>query len=341
MTNDAFINIEGLTKSFGDVHALNGVDLAVEEGTVLGLLGPNGAGKTTTIRVLATLLPPDAGRATVAGFDVVKDAKRLRRVIGLAGQSAAVDPNLTGRENLTMVGRLYHLSKEEARRRADDVLERFDMTYAANRTAKTYSGGMRRRLDLGASLVGRAKVLFLDEPTTGLDPRSRAGMWELIHQLVSDGTTLLLTTQYLDEADELSDKIAVIDGGVVIAEGTADTLKDKVGGTVLDIKVDTAHFDQAAAALEGMVAGQQKLNPSHSEITLPVGEEGPTVMAEAVRRLDGAGVTITDLAYRKPTLDDVFLTLTGHAAEEEQSEDAEAVAGGRKKRGRGRRKENT
>jgi ABC-2 type transport system ATP-binding protein len=339
MTNDAFIHIEGLTKSFGDVHALRGVDLQIQEGTVLGLLGPNGAGKTTTVRVLATLLQPDDGRATVAGLDVVKDAKRLRRIIGLAGQSAAVDPNLTGRENLTMVGRLYHLPAAEARRRADDVLERFDLTYAANRTAKTYSGGMRRRLDLGASLVGHAKVLFLDEPTTGLDPRSRAGMWELIHQLVYDGTTLLLTTQYLDEADELSDKIAVIDEGRVIAEGTADTLKDRVGGTVLDIKVDQGHYEQAVAALAGLVAGAETLNPSHSEITLPVGAEGPAVMAEAVRRLDGAGVTITDLAYRKPTLDDVFLTLTGHAAEEEQDEDAEPEGKGGKRRGRGRRKE--
>jgi ABC-2 type transport system ATP-binding protein len=336
----AIISIDGLKKSFGDVHALNGVDLAVDEGTVLGLLGPNGAGKTTTVRVLATLLPPDEGRVSVAGYDVVRDAKRLRRVIGLAGQYAAVDPNLTGLENLMMVGRLYHLSKAEARRRAESVLERFELAYAANRTAKTYSGGMRRRLDLGASLVGRAKVLFLDEPTTGLDPRSRVGMWELIHELVSDGTTLLLTTQYLDEADELSDKIAVIDGGRVIAEGTADTLKDRVGGTVLDVKVDRPHYEQAVAALAGLVKGGETLNPEHSEITLPVAEGGPQVMTEAVRRLDSAGVTITDLAYRKPTLDDVFLTLTGHVAEEEKGDEAGDAATGRRgrKRSRSRRR---
>lgn len=334
MTNDAFIHIEGLTKAFGDVQALRGVDLQVEEGTVLGLLGPNGAGKTTTVRVLATLLHPDAGRASVAGFDVVKDAKHLRRVIGLAGQSAAVDPNLTGLENLQMVGRLYHLSKAEARKRAEDVLERFDLTYAANRTAKTYSGGMRRRLDLGASLVGHAKVLFLDEPTTGLDPRSRAGMWELIHQLVSDGTTLLLTTQYLDEADELSDRIAVIDGGRVIAVGTADTLKDKVGGTVLDVKVDPPHYDAAVAALAGLVAGGEKLSPEHAEITLPVGDQGASIMQEAVRLLDAADVTITDLAYRKPTLDDVFLSLTGHAAEEEAGDEDGEPSGKKRRRQR-------
>jgi ABC-2 type transport system ATP-binding protein len=338
VNDDAIIKVEGLTKSFGEVHALTGVDLQVARGTVVGLLGPNGAGKTTAVRILTTLLPPDSGRASVAGLDVVRDAKKLRRVIGLAGQYAAVDPNLTGLENLMMVGRLYHLPKAEARSRAEEVLERFGLSYAAGRTAKTYSGGMRRRLDLGGSLVGRPQVLFLDEPTTGLDPRSRLGLWELIRELVNDGTTLLLTTQYLDEADELSDRIAVIDEGRVIAEGTVDELKDTVGGTVLDVKVDRPHFDDAVAALAGVVAGNQTLNAEHNEITVPVGEHGPAVMAEAVRRLDAAGVQITDLAYRKPTLDDVFLTLTGHTAEEKSEAEPDAEPQSRGRRGRKGRK---
>ncbi len=232
-SNGYVIEAEGLRKSFGDVQALKGIDLKVERGSIFGLLGPNGAGKTTAIRIFTTLLPPDGGRATVAGYDVVRDAEALRGEIGLAGQFAAIDENLTGLENLELVGRLYHLSRAEARRRAADVLERFDLTQAANRTAKTYSGGMRRRLDVGASLVGRPQVLFLDEPTTGLDPRSRIGLWELIRQLVHDGTTLLLTTQYLEEADVLSDHIVVVDLGLVIAEVTADELKQRVGGAVL------------------------------------------------------------------------------------------------------------
>jgi ABC-2 type transport system ATP-binding protein len=246
------IRTDALKKSFGDVHAVKGVDLAVEEGTVFGLLGPNGAGKTTTIRILTTLLEPDEGSASVAGFDVVRDAELLRPVIGLAGQFAAVDENLTGLENLEMVGRLYHLPRKEARRRAEEVLERFELADAAHRTAKTYSGGMRRRLDVGASLVGQPKVLFMDEPTTGLDPRSRLVLWVLIRDLQQRGTTLLLCTQYLEEADQLCDRIGVIDLGTVIAEGTSAELKDKIGGEVLELHVAAEHLTGAAERLRGI-----------------------------------------------------------------------------------------
>jgi ABC-2 type transport system ATP-binding protein len=305
---------EGVRKSFGRVDALRGVDLHVPAGTVLGLLGPNGAGKTTMVRVLTTLLRPDAGRAEVAGHDVVRDAPALRAVIGLAGQYAAVDENLTGRENLEMVGRLYHIGRTEARRRADEVLERFDLTDAVHRTVKTYSGGMRRRLDLGASLVGRPAVLFLDEPTSGLDPRSRLGMWDVIKQLVGDGTTLLLTTQYLEEADRLADDIAVIDDGRLIAQGTASQLKSRVGGEVLELRVaDRARTDTAAEAIAALGAASPKASPDTGLITLPV-RGGTTVLAEAVRRLDASDVAVADLALRGPSLDDVFLALTGHAA---------------------------
>ena len=314
------IQTEGLRKSYGDVHALQGVDLYAQAGTVYGLLGPNGAGKTTAVRILTTLLKPDAGTARVAGLDVVKDANVLRSRIGLAGQYAAVDENLTGSENLEMVGRLYHLGKPESRRRASDLLERFDLTDAAGRLVRTYSGGMRRRLDLAAALVADPPVLFLDEPTTGLDPRSRLGLWEVIEGRVSEGTTVLLTTQYLDEADRLSDQIAVIDHGVVIAEGTSDELKARVGGERLEITVcDAAQAPQAAAALEDACTEPPTVDDRRVFISLPR-ERG--AVTEVVRRLDGVGVAVDDIAVRRPTLDDVFLTLTGRPAEEAADEEA-------------------
>jgi ABC-2 type transport system ATP-binding protein len=329
------IVVEGIEKRFGKVEALRGIDLRVRPSTVLGLLGPNGAGKTTAVRILTTLLHPDAGRATVLGFDVVRDAERLRHVIGLAGQNAAVDENLTGLENLVMVGRLYHLPPAEAKRRAETVLERFELADAANRPAKTYSGGMRRRLDLGASLVGRPKVLFLDEPTTGLDPKGRLEMWDVIRELVSDGTTLLLTTQYLDEADNLSDSIAVIDGGRVIAEGTSDELKDRVGGEVLSLRVaDRSKVSGAAGVVLGLGPGSGTADNDTGEIALPVGTDGTAILTEAVRRLDAAQIKLADIALRRPSLDDVFLALTGHAAEERS--DGEQDGEGEKRRGRSR-----
>jgi ABC-2 type transport system ATP-binding protein len=306
---------------------------------VLGLLGPNGAGKTTAVRILTTLLHPDAGHATVAGHDVVRHAEELRHVIGLAGQYAAIDENLTGLENLEMVGRLYHLPRAEARRRGAEVLERFELAHAADRTAKTYSGGMRRRLDLGASLVGRPKVLFLDEPTTGLDPRSRLELWDVIRELVRDGTTLLLTTQYLEEADRLADDIAVIDGGKVIARGTADELKARVGGEVLALRVsDRSRVPAAAGAVLGLGPGGGKVDNNTGELTIPVGTDGPRVLTEAIRRLDAEGIELADISLRRPTLDDVFLSLTGHAAEEATAGDGEGD-GDRVRRSRRRRKE--
>jgi ABC-2 type transport system ATP-binding protein len=312
---------EGLEKSFGQVRALDGIDLSVPPATILALLGPNGAGKTTAVRILTTLLPPDGGHAEVAGYDVVRDAVPLRFVIGLAGQNAAVDPHLTGRENLAMVGRLYHLPHDESRRRADDVLERFDLTFAAHRTVRTYSGGMRRRLDLAASLVGAPTVLFLDEPTTGLDPRSRFGLWELIHELVQDGTTVLLTTQYMDEADQLADKITVVDGGRVIAEGTSDELKSQVGGDVLEFRVvDRSQLASAARAASHTGSGDPKTDERTGLVTIPVGGDGSTSLTEAIRALDAANIPVTDVAMHRPTLDDVFLALTGHAAEEEEEQ---------------------
>jgi ABC-2 type transport system ATP-binding protein len=334
--DDPVIVVEQLKKHFGEVRAVDGVDLQIRPSTVFGLLGPNGAGKTTTVRILTTLLHPDGGRATVAGLDVVRDAERLRHVIGLAGQSAAVDENLTGLENLEMVGRLYHQPAAEARRRAETVLERFELTDAAHRTAKTYSGGMRRRLDLGASLVGRPQILFLDEPTTGLDPRSRLEMWDIIRELVHDGTTLMLTTQYLEEADRLADQIAVIDGGRVIAEGTSDELKGRVGGEVLAIRVaDRAQAGEAAGAVLGLGPGGGTVDNNSGEINVPVGPDGTAILTEAVRRLDAGGIRLADIGLRKPTLDDVFLSLTGHAAE--GAEDGQKTEGDR--RGRRKKKE--
>ncbi len=331
------ISVEGLTKHFGEVKAVDGVDLEVQPQTVFGLLGPNGAGKTTTVRILTTLLTPDGGRATVAGYDVVKDAEKLRHVIGLAGQSAAVDENLTGLENLEMVGRLYHLPAAEAKRRAEGVLERFELTDAAHRTAKTYSGGMRRRLDLGASLVGRPQILFLDEPTTGLDPRSRLEMWDIIRELVSDGTTLLLTTQYLDEADRLANQIAVVDNGHVIAEGTSDDLKLRIGGEVLALRVsDRALVGAAAGAILGLGPGGGNVDNNTGEITLPVGNDGPGVLAQAVQRLNDEAIQLADIGLRRPSLDDVFLSLTGHAAETSEESTDGASDGGKDKRGKRR-----
>jgi ABC-2 type transport system ATP-binding protein len=315
----AAVSVSGLVKSYGSVRALVGIDLEAAPGTVLGLLGPNGAGKTTIVRILTTLLKPDAGTARVAGLDVVEDAAKLREQIGLAGQYAAVDENLTGLENLTMVGRLYGKSRAAAKRRGGELLERFELLGAANRATKTYSGGMRRRLDLAAALVAKPPVLFLDEPTTGLDPRSRLQLWETIERLVADGTTVLLTTQNLDEADRLASEIAVIDQGRVIAEGTPDELKDRVGGVRLEIRLeDAAQVEDAGRALESMADEPPKI--AGELVTVGVRQRGGAIV-EAVRHLDRSGVGVEDIVLRRPTLDDVFLALTGHAAE--TAEDAE------------------
>ena len=320
------ITAEGLVKIYrtrrAEVRALDGVDLEVEEGTVLGLLGPNGAGKTTTVRILATLLRPDAGHATVAGFDVVKQAHQLRSVIGLSGQYAAVDENLTARENLWMFGRLYQLSSGDSRQRTGALLEQFDLGEAADRVVKTYSGGMRRRLDLASALIGRPRLLFLDEPTTGLDPRGRLGMWDVIRTLVRDGTTLLLTTQYLEEADELADTIAVVDHGKIIARGTSDELKGQVGGERIEVVVhDRAHLALAEEILARDGSGQWVLDQHTRKLTVPT-SGGAAKLIEVVRDLGVAGVEIDDIALRRPTMDDVFLALTGQAIPGETPEAA-------------------
>ncbi len=308
------IEVLGLVKRFGDVRALDGVDLSAPRGQMVGLLGPNGAGKTTLVRVLATLLEADAGSAHVLGIDVKRDAGAVRERIGLAGQYAAVDENLTGLENLTMVGRLYGASRRAAKARGRELLERFDLIEAGGRATKTYSGGMRRRLDLAAALVARPPVLFLDEPTTGLDPRSRLSLWSLLEALVAEGTTALLTTQYLEEADRLADTIAVIDHGRLIAEGTTDELKDRLGGERLEIRLDDdADQDAAVRVLAAMSDDPPAIEAGLVKVSV---RERRGAIVEAVRLLSDAGVGVDDLTLRRPTLDDVFLALTGHAAEE-------------------------
>jgi ABC-2 type transport system ATP-binding protein len=322
MTDPAIL-AEGLVKIYktrkNEVRALDGFDLRVAEGTVLGLLGPNGAGKTTAVRIFSSLLRPDAGRATVAGFDVVRQADELRMVIGLSGQFAAVDENLTGRENLWMFGRLYQLGRAEAVRRADEILGQFDLADAGDRVVKTYSGGMKRRLDLASALIGRPRLLFLDEPTTGLDPRSRLGMWDVIRGLVREGVTLLLTTQYLEEADELADVIAVVDHGRIIATGTADELKGQVGGERIEVIVhERDSIARGTEVLAGIGEGGVEVDDHTRKLTVPT-SRGAAALTQVVRELDEAGIRIDDIGLRRPTLDEVFLSLTGHATDDEDA----------------------
>ncbi|MEU4272016.1 ATP-binding cassette domain-containing protein [Streptomyces sp. NPDC026092] len=327
------IYAEGLVKTFGDVRALDGVDLDVPEGTVLGLLGPNGAGKTTAVRVLTTLLQPDSGRAEVAGIDVLKHPNEVRRSIGLSGQFAAVDEYLTGRENLQMVGRLYQLNAKQAKVRAGELLERFNLADAADRTAKTYSGGMRRRLDLAAALVVSPPVMFMDEPTTGLDPRNRQALWEVIQELVAGGTTLLLTTQYLEEADHLAHDICVIDRGKVIARGTSDQLKAQTGGERVEVVVHEPGMIPGAKdvlaryGLAGIGHSEVSVEEHTRKLTVPV-TGGAKLLAEVIRDLDAVGVEIDDIGLRRPTLDDVFISLTGHAAELNEGNGENGESGG-------------
>ena len=324
------IKASGLAKAYGDVVALNGIDIEVEQGTVLGLLGPNGSGKTTTVRILATLLQADSGTASVGGFDVATQPDEVRSVIGLTGQYAAVDEYLTGRENLELFGRLFHLSKFDAAKRAAELLDRFDLSDAADRGIKGYSGGMRRRLDLAASLIGRPNVLFLDEPTTGLDPRSRQGMWEVIEDLISEGTTVLLTTQYLEEADQLANRIVVLDHGNVIAKGTSNELKSQVGGDRIEIVVESVgDVANAAGLIQEFGSAPAITEDLTKTILLPVAG-GSTAIVNIVRKLDENKISIADIALRRPTLDDVFLSLTGHATE--NTEEVPKPAKGRRGR---------
>ncbi|MEY4152221.1 MAG: hypothetical protein RL470_280 [Actinomycetota bacterium] len=320
---------ENLVKTYdkGRVRALDDLSLDVEEGTVLSVLGPNGAGKTTTVRILSTLLRPESGTASVAGIDVIKNPEKVREVIGLSGQYAAVDEILTGYDNLVMFGELYHLGKKQAVIRADELLERFSLTEAAKRPIKTYSGGMRRRLDLAASLIVKPKVLFLDEPTTGLDPRGRQEMWGVIQELVKGGVTLLLTTQYLEEADQLADEIAVIDTGKVIARGTSDALKKQVGGERLEVVVEQSHVAKTMEIVAAVSGHKATLDEGLRQISSPV-STGSAALFEVLKALDSAGIHALDVGLKRPSLDDVFLSLTGHAAEEKKEEVVE------KKRGR-------
>jgi oleandomycin transport system ATP-binding protein len=313
MTNDLVIEAEGLVKHFGETKALQGVDLAVARGTVLGVLGPNGAGKTTAVRILSTLVRADRGSARIAGYDVVRDAGRVRETIGLTGQYASVDEDLTGRQNLELFGVLLDLRRQEARRRATELLEWFDLTDAAGRTAKTYSGGMRRRLDLAASLVGRPEVIFLDEPTTGLDPAKRDDMWNVVRSLVKDGSTVLLTTQYLEEADALADEITVIDHGRVIAHDTPDRLKRVVGGLTLEVRpADPADLEQAALIMAEVTSGAPADQIRKGLLAVPVSDD--TALTRVVARLAAAGISVTELSLHLPSLDEVFFTLTGSTA---------------------------
>jgi ABC-2 type transport system ATP-binding protein len=311
------IEAEGVVKRFGSTTALAGVDLEVPEGSVLALLGPNGAGKTTLVRVLTTLLRPDGGRARVAGFDVVAEAAPLRSAIGLAGQYAAVDELLTGRENLELVGLWYHLDKAEYRRRAQEILRRFSLEAAGDRLVKTYSGGMRRRLDIGASLIARPRVVFLDEPTTGLDPPTRNELWLFIEELVAGGTTVLLTTQYMEEAERLADRIVVIDAGSVIAEGTAAELKQRLGGDLLEVRISSGDDLRRTTEVIAEIAGAKPhVDPHQLRISVPT-QDGVALLLTAARRLSDAGIALDDLGIRRPSLDDVFLALTGHGADRE------------------------
>jgi ABC-2 type transport system ATP-binding protein len=326
MSNAPAILVERLRKSYGKTQALAGLDLVAEEGSVLGVLGPNGAGKTTLVRILTTLLKPDGGRAEVAGKDVVRQAAAVRARIGLAGQSAAIDEMLTGYENLTLFGQLYHLSRETAKRRARALLEQFDLAEAASRLVKTYSGGMRRRLDLAASLIMAPPILFLDEPTTGLDPRGRLTMWTLIQQLAAAGTTVLLTTQYLEEADHLAQQIVVIDTGRVIAQGTAQELKARIGGERLELTLASgSDLSAAMRALSAHGSGEIQVDAERDCVLVPV-THGAQRLANIIRDLDALHIPLVDLALRQPTLDDVFLTLTGHAAEPAKPASAPTLA---------------